>query len=820
MQQDKRVKFFKVLCLVNVIFQLFFVVFYFGLPVWIQLLLSLNLPFIALTLFVLRQYSNFKAAAFIYTFTSFFQYAFTFFLFSQDTMVDYGSFSMMGLICVMSSFLLGLRWGLLFSFFSTSLLYLAINKAVPATLFFEYKHHIHFQNIHIFLSLLQPSIVANYLMYYSYHALRQEERDKKEIKYRLEKVLDCAIQSVVLVDKDKRVLYADVKTKEMIKSYLGIEFKEGELGETYIPDSLKEMYSISLEKALRGEKVMVERNVDLIGKSMWFYVLYNPLFDSHGNIDSVLFSLIDITAQKNIQEELQKAEERWKYALSSSEDGVWDWNLQDGKVYYSKMWKKMIGYNEDEVENSFSGWEKLMHPDDKEKAFAEIVKHVKNQTENYVLEHRLMSKSGQYKWMLSRGKIIERDQNNNPIRFIGTLTDIDHIKRVEQELKAAQLKAEQATEAKSLFLSTMSHEIRTPLNAVIGFSNLLLRENQRTENSEYLENIQTSANHLLSLINNVLDISKIESGKLEFEKKEFDLEKLVEENLSMLSLRAKEKNIELSVGHIPSYPYYLIGDPLRLTQVLNNLLGNSVKFTDKGYVRLDIETIFEQGNTIELKFSIKDTGTGIPDNKIDTIFDSFSQASSDTTRKYGGTGLGLTISRHIINLQGGNIGVSSKLHEGSTFYFNLKLGKGKTIKKKVAKPVDEKEPLLEGLTVLVAEDNIFNTKVLTRFLEIWGITYDVAEDGQEALEKIRQKEFDIVLMDLHMPRMDGYEATKRIRELNKQPIIVALTASASLGSKEEMAKIGFDDYAVKPINPKELYKRLSEIHQSLAKVRD
>jgi PAS domain S-box-containing protein len=724
---------------------------------------------------------------------------------------------MMGLVCVMSSFLLGLRWGFLFSILSTTLLFLVVNETVSSSFFLQNGQMVHFKNIHIFLSLLQPSVVANYLMYFSYHALRQEEKDKLEIKNRLEKVLDCTIQSMVLLGRDKRILYADAKTKEMIKTYLGKEIKEGELGVAYIPDSLKTVFQNNLEKALNGEKVTVERNVDLIGKNLWFSVLYQPLFDADGKIDSILFSLIDISDQKNIQEELQKAEERWKYALSSSEDGVWDWNLQTGKVYYSKMWKKMVGYSEEEIENSFAGWEKLMHPDDKEKAFSEIVKHVKNQTENYVLEHRLMSKNGQYKWMLSRGKIIERDQNDNPIRFIGTLTDIDHIKRVEQELKAAQLKAEQATEAKSLFLSTMSHEIRTPLNAVIGFSNLLLRENPGSQNSEYLENIQTSANHLLSLINNVLDISKIESGKLEFEKKEFDLEKLAEENLSMLSLRAKEKNIQLSVGHIPSLPYYLIGDPLRLTQVLNNLLGNSVKFTDKGYVRLDIETIFEQGNSIELKFSIKDTGAGIPESKIDTIFESFSQASTDTTRKYGGTGLGLTISRHIINLQGGNIGVNSKLHEGSTFYFNLKFGKGKTIKKKVTKPVDEKEPLLEGLNILVAEDNIFNTKVLTRFLEIWGITYDVAEDGQEALEKIRQKEFDIVLMDLHMPRMDGYEATKRIRETGKHPFILALTASASLGNKEEMAKMGFDDYAVKPINPKELYKRLSEIYHSLSK---
>lgn len=815
MPQDKRIKFFKVLCLINLFFQFFFAVLYSGLPFLVQFLLSFNILAIFLVLFVLQRLGNFKLASYLYVFSNFLQYSLTFIVISESGHVDFGGICMSGLICVMSSLLLGLRWGIFLSLLSTTSIYLIVNNILVIPGLSHYGSLVFYREFYVFLSLLQPSIVANYLMYFIYGALIQEEKDKKEIKHRLEKVLDCTVQTIALIDKDKRVLYADAKTKQMTMLYLNLELKEGELANTYIPHPFKETFVDNLERSFNGERVVAQRKLELMEKSMWFYVLYHPLYDSYNQIDSILFSLIDITEQKTIQEELQKAEERWKYALSSSEDGVWDWDMQSGKIFFSKMWKMMIGYNEEEIENTFNSWEKLIHPDDKEKVFSEIVKHVKNETENYGIEHRLMTKSGQYKWILSRGKIIERDLKDNPVRFIGTHTDIDHLKRVEQELKAAQVKAEQGTEAKSVFLSTMSHEIRTPLNAVIGFSNLLIRENKDSANNEYLQNIQTSANHLLSLINNVLDISKIESGKLEFEKKEFDLEKLADENVAMLSLRAQEKNIKLFIGSIPALPYYLIGDSLRLTQVLNNLLGNSVKFTEKGYVRLDIETIFEQHNTIELKFSIKDTGSGIQESKLESIFESFSQASSDTTRKYGGTGLGLTISRHLINLQGGNIGVSSKLNEGSTFYFSLRFGKGKPIKKRVQKPVDEREPPLEGMHVLVAEDNLFNTKVLTRFLEIWGITYEVAEDGLEALEKLKEQDFDLVLMDLHMPRMDGYEATKQIREMKKNVMIVALTASASIGSKEEMVEKGFDDYAVKPINPKELYKKLSEIYHSL-----
>ena len=719
---------------------------------------------------------------------------------------------MLGVLGICSSVLLGRIWGLFFTFIAVVMGSCEIYFFSGIMVNHTFSNLVWHRDVYNFLSILQPGIIVNVLSFYFYHVLTTEEQNKKELKFRLEKIIDNSIQSVVLIDSQKRILYADSKTKKMVFDNLGLEMKEGDLAEKFVVKSDIHSFNQYIDRAFAGEKTILERKLILPKNNIkWYMVMYAPISDSIGNIDTVQFSLIDITEQKNTQEELEKAEQRWKYALNSSQDGVWDWSVKDGKAYFSKMWKEMLGYEESDIADSFTEWEKLVHPDDKQRSFEEILKHVKNQTENYILEHRLMHKNGNYKWILARGKIIERDEYGNPVRFIGTHTDIDPIKRTEEDLKAAQAKSEQAAEAKSQFLSTISHEIRTPLNAVIGFSNLLQREGNIAQDSEYLQNIQTSAGHLLSLVNNVLDISKIESGKVEFEKREFDLEKLVDENLAMLSLRAKEKAIELKRGYVPSLQYSIIGDPLRLTQVLNNLIGNAVKFTDKGHVTVDVIILSDTEKSIELKFLIKDTGTGIAKGKVESVFESFAQANTDIARRYGGTGLGLTISKLLVNLQGGEIGVESKIHEGSTFYFNLIFQKGKLLRKADFNKVEEKEVPLTGLRVLVAEDNLFNTKVLTRFLEIWDVSYQVAENGSIALELLAENQFDLILMDLHMPVMDGYEATMKIRDLGNLIHIIALTASGNFNSKNEMNERGFDDYSIKPINTKELYKKLKEI---------
>ncbi|MBC7390199.1 MAG: response regulator, partial [Opitutaceae bacterium] len=319
---------------------------------------------------------------------------------------------------------------------------------------------------------------------------------------------------------------------------------------------------------------------------------------------------------------------------------------------------------------------------------------------------------------------------------------------------------------------------------------------------------------LLSLVNNVLDISKIESGKIEFERREFELEKLLKENISMLSLRAEEKNISLNITKTPFIETFLIGDPFRLTQILNNLLGNAVKFTDKGKVELSVELLNESNTELELNFIVTDTGPGISPNKQESIFESFTQASIETARKFGGTGLGLSISKQLINLQGGEIGVESSLGKGASFHFTLKFKKGKNLLLSEAISSSSTVNSLLGLRILVAEDNIFNTKVLTRFLELWQAEYEVAENGEMVLSLLEQNNFDLILMDLHMPQMDGYEATRIIRESGNNIYIMALTASANFNSNDEIKSKGFDSYLYKPVNTRDLFNKLKEIQIS------
>lgn len=391
------------------------------------------------------------------------------------------------------------------------------------------------------------------------------------------------------------------------------------------------------------------------------------------------------------------------------------------------------------------------------------------------------------------------------------------LRQREKELLDAKNIAETSSKAKAEFLSVMSHEMRTPMNAVINLSNLLIQDNKQPEQLENLTMLQFSANNLLAIINDVLDFNKIESGMVQFEQIPFNFNTLISSiRYTMNTLVATKKTaIEFRIIQCENIPTYLIGDPTRLTQILNNLISNAIKFTDNGHVELIIECVesLEQNST--LLFTIKDTGIGISQDKLDHIFQMFTQASSDTTRKYGGTGLGLAITKRLLELQKSTINVHSELNKGSTFSFQLKFKKGQAPQsiKKVKTP-----PLSLTLTaeavgkILVVEDNKMNVLVIKKFLAKWGLEFDHAADGQIAIEKILKTDYDLVLMDIHMPNMDGYEATKFIRQLpdskyQKLPII-ALTASAMLDKQDKFKQVGMNDVVTKPFNPEELYSKI------------
>lgn len=385
-----------------------------------------------------------------------------------------------------------------------------------------------------------------------------------------------------------------------------------------------------------------------------------------------------------------------------------------------------------------------------------------------------------------------------------------------RSLTSEKEKAEQANKHKNEILANMSHEIRTPMNAVIGITNHLIEEeNNKPELVENLKILKFSAEQLLVLINDILDLSKIEAGKLEFEKIDFEIRFLIANIIHLLSLKAEEKGIQIIFEFDEKIPSLLNGDPIRIGQIFTNLIGNAIKFTQHGFVKIKVNLFEINKNLVSIDFSIADTGIGIPEDKLASIFDKFTQANSETTRKYGGTGLGLTIVSQLLSLMGSSIHVKSKLGEGSEFIFRLKLEIAET-KPAAVEPilVDTKKKNLNGLRILIVEDNEVNVKVLQKFLSKWNVIIDIAQNGKIALEKVSIQDFDLILMDLQMPEMDGYEATKAIRSLpesNNQNIpIIALTADVMLDVKAKIIRAGMDEFLTKPFQPDELYTVLKK----------
>jgi PAS domain S-box-containing protein len=376
----------------------------------------------------------------------------------------------------------------------------------------------------------------------------------------------------------------------------------------------------------------------------------------------------------------------------------------------------------------------------------------------------------------------------------------------------ARRKAEDAAQSKQAFMSTMSHEIRTPLNEVIGITNLLLQGNPREDQMDYIKALKFSGNHLLTLVNDVLDYNKMESGKIIFEQTQFNLSDFLDEIMRSYSFRSKAKNLSFDIKKVNNLPTEVIGDPIRLNQILSNLLSNALKFTIHGSIQVIVKELNRTRNTSQMEFIVTDTGIGIPKDKHSFIFDSFTQAASDTTRHFGGTGLGLAICKKLIELQGGTINIESEPDKGSTFRFVLTFGISEKGAHANILEVPESYSGLEGKKILVAEDNKINFFVANKFLIGWGITVTHAENGQIALDILAKEDFDLILMDLHMPVMDGIEATRIIRKSENPRIstipIVALTAAIMSESHDKIEDLKINDYVLKPFKPHDLFERI------------
>lgn len=390
------------------------------------------------------------------------------------------------------------------------------------------------------------------------------------------------------------------------------------------------------------------------------------------------------------------------------------------------------------------------------------------------------------------------------------ILDISDIKQAQAALQMAKEKAEQAVFARTRFVSNMSHELRTPLNGIIGAANLLLQKSIDQEQKQYFDVLKYSSEHMLSLINEVLDFSKIEAGKMDLEKTNFDLYKLIDNINNLFQSQFQEKNLELELTFDEQLKNKtFIGDPTRLSQVLSNLVSNAHKFTTAGKVVLSVMQVTRNSHACTIRFFVQDSGIGIPVEKQAHIFDSFTQVESATTRKFGGTGLGLTISSKIVELYGGKLEVDSKPGQGSCFYFTIQLGMQNEQKKYVNENVVKELGSLGGVRILLAEDNPINMMIAKAVLDKWDVNLTTAVNGKEALDIYKDEKFDLLLLDLEMPEMDGFELLENIRKRNTSIPAIAFTAALFENMQAHLINKGFNDYVQKPFRPEDLHAKIA-----------
>jgi PAS domain S-box-containing protein len=488
-------------------------------------------------------------------------------------------------------------------------------------------------------------------------------------------------------------------------------------------------------------------------------------------------------------------------------------NMPDRKfIEVNGAFIKKLGYSKEEIIGKSSSDIDLFVQAEKQ---AEVAELLKREGKIRDIELEVRKKNGDTIVGLFSGELID---NQLEKIFLTVMTDITEKKQAEKALTLAKEQAEAANIAKSNFLANMSHEIRTPMNGILGFLELLQNSELTTEQKEYIREAQSASTVLLGVINDILDFSKIEAGKLSLEKISFNLHAAVEDTLALFVQKGQEKGLELRGIINKSVPEEVEGDPVRLRQIINNLVSNALKFTDQGKIEIIVDCKEEKNDVIKLLFEVRDTGIGIRSENLGKLFNSFTQADPSTTRKYGGTGLGLAISKELAQMMEGDIDVSSKFGEGSVFSFYIRMKKVKG--EKAVAPPKNAEPKFSAPEnnfkpqILVVEDNEANCKIMTGMLKTRGIACDIAVNGKEALEAVKAKAYDIVFMDCQMPVMDGYESTEKIREYegsDKHTFIIAMTANAMESDRQKCLEAGMDDYISKPVNYPLMFEMIETI---------
>ncbi|GBO51728.1 sensory box histidine kinase/response regulator [Pseudanabaena sp. lw0831] len=581
------------------------------------------------------------------------------------------------------------------------------------------------------------------------------------------------------------------------------------------------------------------RIITKTGEQKWVWERSQGIYDDSGNLMYLEGFVTDISDRKQVEELLRKSEFALIEAQCVAHIGNWEFDIQSQKITWSKELFLMFGLDSNQSEPIFTDYLQMIHADDR-LILQQKVEQAITEGISYKIDYRIIQSDGTIRYHEGRAEV-ERNLQGQVIRLYGTALDISDRKEIEIELSQAKQKAEAANRAKGAFLSTMSHEIRTPMNGVLGMAQLLEMTNLDEEQTDFVQTIKESGDALLSIINDILDFSKIESGMLEIEEKVFVLEDTVIAVIKLMESLAIAKQIELKYAIASHVPDTVIGDRARLRQILLNLVGNAIKFTPRGLVMITINGEFKPiTSKYELKFAIADTGIGIKKEQIDKLFQSFTQADTSISRKYGGTGLGLAISKRLVELMGGTIWVESLgntgglppldwqsdglvIDQGSIFHFaivvSISASKTEMIKQSqdssfvTQNLIDPQLATNFPLRVLLVEDNPVNQMVARLLLKRLGYQIDIAENGFDAIQASQEQTYDLILMDVQMPKMDGLTATKLIRSrpLNSQMKIVAMTADAMPEDRQACFDAGMDDYISKPVTMAEIIRLVSNI---------
>jgi two-component system, chemotaxis family, CheB/CheR fusion protein len=642
------------------------------------------------------------------------------------------------------------------------------------------------------------------------HSVNAELQEKNhqliELNNDHECLLDSTEDGVLFLDKRlriKRFNHAIAFAFDLIYQDLGRPIEHIHYKLLNTEQMLQDVHRvISSGQAIQRKEVSSE--------GIYYLRRFTPFKSSNNELLGVVLTFTDLT-------EVNKLKGRLQQAMTSARLVWWEWDIiTDQLLVHADDGNCILGYQCDSIDPTSAFWFKQLHPDDLSRVQQELQDCLTGKSKMWASEHRYVKgNSSEFAWVYEVGQVVQRDANGSALKMTGTTMNIDHRKKFEVALLESKESSEASEQAKSNFLSHMSHEIRTPLNGIIGMAELLSGQDINEESREYVDIIHQSSKLLYGLINNILDLSKVEAGKLELSREAVDIEKEGETIIGIFKLTAKAKNIQLGYQVEMQNSHFML-DVHRLRQIMMNLLGNALKFTPEGG-RVNLKIMEKSG--AQLYFEISDSGIGISPELQDRLFKPFSQTDTSITKMYGGSGLGLSISQQLVKLMGSEIRVQSVAGQGSTFSFSIHARPTEKDEKSSKTVILEYESLSDLKKLLIVDDNIVNLKMLGSLLKKMQIPHDLALSGHEALKLLNLNSYDALLLDIHMPVMSGFELAQAIRageggEQHRNKVLIACTADVSDSMKSNLTASGFNLFLFKPVTLSDLKKVLAQLTKS------